>query len=49
MLQPCRPDSAQVSDNESELTTLFGQQEGQKAAGNNVHSSIQLSLRILDG
>ena len=42
-------DSAQVSDNERELTMQFGQQEGQKDADNNGQSSIQLILHIVDG
>jgi len=45
MSYPRGLDSAQVSDNERELTVHFGQ----KDADNNGQSSIQLSLRIVDG
>jgi hypothetical protein len=49
MSYPRGLDSAQVSDNERELTVQFGQQEGQKVADNNGQSSIQLILHIVNG
>ena len=49
MSHPRGLDSAKVSDNETELTVLLGQQEGQKDADNNGQSCIQLILRTVDG
>jgi len=49
MSYPRGLDSAQVSDNERELTVQFSQQEGQKDAHNNGQSAIQLIHHIVDG